>query len=169
MSRRRAGFTLIEILVGLGLLGIAAYGMSTAFLYQNQLANQLDRQDALSELIQSNVLELEAGAVTDLPPDGQCKVRRYGEKGAFESEALLSLSHPECQSPEPASPGMRIVITASPVDPSSASFKNGDGSANAFLKLPTSVSTLRAVRLQAGGRSTQSTRVIRLSLTMFKQ
>ncbi|MCM2324062.1 MAG: type II secretion system GspH family protein [Oligoflexia bacterium] len=169
MNRRAPAFTLIEILIGMALLGILAYAVSSLFVTQSQFSSQTNRQEALAELMQTNVIELEVRPSSELPNFGQCRYRFYSDAGGFVSEGVAAAADPACQEAVPEKPGMKIVLTTSPVDPTSATFKNPDGTINPFLKLPTAVSTLKAVRIQGGVRTMGTTKTGSLSMTVFKQ
>lgn len=121
------GINLVEAVVGLGLIGVVAYGFMSSSTNMTQSATQQKQSDFVEDLMMRNISRLKASKSDTFPVYGENRLRQYHSNGELIQETTVG----SCDNLSLKQGQVSICIKYLSVDNAEVEFSNSD-----FMKLP---------------------------------
>lgn len=146
---RVKGFSLIQVLAGLTVLGLMGAGVSKFLQMQSGLSSQFKHKELALGILQRETAHAKVQPLSGLPSEGQCQVRTYDLFGNLRSVSeVMEATQSACMNKVPQEVGIKTVLTVERVVASDAQFEPAQ-----FLKLPRNGSNLKRIRISAATRA----------------
>ena len=159
-----AGNSFLDVIIFM-VASIAAFYFALTYLAINtRYASNADTSQLLVDLVDQNVLDVNAKTLNEMPPVGGCLVRNYDEKGNYLNENVIPIATSSCT--DGFTSGFRIAWKATV--PANYTFKILNGTKleedKTFLKLPAYANKILQIQIVGHVKSSSFEREISISL-----